>query len=393
MKLGGRKPLRAFVERPALAGTRAPNALFFALVVALLCDVVVRLTRSRVAGVAAVALYVTFPETLVRGAYAGYFSVTVFAMLVVAMLFDSKPGSDPGGSLDLGWLAAGGAFAALVDHKTVVLILAVAAVATLQFLWDAARLGPPRTLSRLVSIVDKKAIAVGAGFSLATFTWWGYGLVVDSATFVRDHLRMHIAHRFLLNDIRVAHDSTRYAPSMMELWAELAAHTGYLFVPVALVGIGLWVARRKRLDMVAVLAAWFLVGSVLYTLTDWRQTKHMMNQVAPAVAAAVVLVWPRRETDEDVDRASSGWSPGNARRPQRTGKDGYRNAGRSSDRRPVGPGTNRAHPARSGGARDAGDPGCRGQGGRGCGSPESRRLVSTGRDRREVCGIEADLFG
>jgi peptidoglycan/LPS O-acetylase OafA/YrhL len=119
---------------------------------------------------------------------------------------------------------------------------------------------------------------------------------------------MHIAHRFLLNDIRLAHDSTRYAPSMMELWAELAAHTGYLFVPVAVVGIGLWIARRKRLDMVAVLAAWFLVGSVLYTLTDWRQTKHMMNQVAPAVAAAVVLVWPRRETDEDGEGASSRWS-------------------------------------------------------------------------------------
>ena len=73
-------------------------------------------------------------------------------------------------------------------------------------------------------------------------------------------------------------------------------------------GIGLWVARRKRLDMIAVLAAWFLVGSVLFTLTDWRQTKHMMNQVAPAVAAAVVLVWPRREADEDGEGASSRWS-------------------------------------------------------------------------------------
>jgi len=303
-----REDHRAFVERPALAGTRAPNALFFALVVALLGDVVVRLTRSRVAGVAAAALYVTFPETLVRGAYAGYFSVTVFAMLTVAMLFDSERGADPGGTRNLGWLAVGGAFAALVDHKTVVLILAVTLVAALQFLWDSVRLGSPRSLSRLVSIVDKKTIALGVGFSLATFAWWGYGLLVDSATFVRDHLRMHIAHRFLLNDIRLAHDSTRYAPSMMELWAELAAHTGYLFVPVAVVGIGLWIARRKRLDMVAVLAAWFLVGSVLYTLTDWRQTKHMMNQVAPAVAAAVVLVWPRRETDEDGEGASSRWS-------------------------------------------------------------------------------------
>jgi hypothetical protein len=302
-----REDHRAFVADPALVGTRAPNALFFALVVALLCDAVVRLSGSRLAAVAAAALYVTFPETLVRGAYAGYFSVTVFPMLAAAMLFDSEREPDRGVLRDLGWLALAGAFAALVDHKTVVLILAVTAVATLQFLRDAVRLGPPRSLSRLWSIIDKKAIALGVGFSLATFTWWAYGLIVDSATFIRDHLRMHIAHRFLLNDLRLAHDSNRYAPSIAELWAELAAHTGFLFVPVAVVGIIVWVARRKRIDMVAVLAAWFVAGSVLYSLTDWRQTKHLMNQMAPAVIAAVVLVWPREKIEAGTEAPSSRW--------------------------------------------------------------------------------------
>ena len=40
------------------------------------------------------------------------------------------------------------------------------------------------------------------------------------------------------------------------------------------------------------LALWFLTGAVLYTVTDWRQTKHFMNQLAPMVAAAIALSWP-----------------------------------------------------------------------------------------------------
>lgn len=286
---------RAFVDHPALAGTRAPAALFSALVVALLCDVVIRMTASRLAGIAAAVLYVSFPETVVRSAYAGYFSVTVFAMLVGAMLFERRNGGSPGSRADLAWLVAAGAFAALVDHKTVVVVLAVAALAGLRAVREAWRLPAPRSVWRRVpELVDRRALALGAGFSAATFAWWGYALAVDSRTFVQDHLRMHIAHRFLLNDLRIAHDASRYAPSMAELWLEFTRHTGYVFVPVAAAGIATWIFGRRRSDLAAVLAAWIVVGSVLYTLTDWRQTKHLMNGLAPAVAAAVVLVWSGR---------------------------------------------------------------------------------------------------
>lgn len=302
---------RAFVQQPALVGTRAPNALFSALVVALLCDVVMRMTSSRWAGIAAAVLYMTFPETVVRSAYAGYFSVTVFAMLAAAMLFDTSR-AGPDRKRDLGWLAAAGMFAAWVDHKTVVLILAVTVWASLRAAWSTASAGPPWSPARAWRTIDLRAVALGAGFSMATFTWWGYALAVDSRTFVQDHLRMHIVHRFLLNDIRVTHDASRYAPSMAELWAEFAGHTGYLFVPVALAGIAVWLFGRRRSDLAVVLAAWVVMGSVLYTLTDWRQTKHLMNQLAPAVAAAVVLVWPRRDETAAPNAGGSGRRIGRA---------------------------------------------------------------------------------
>jgi len=115
---------------------------------------------------------------------------------------------------------------------------------------------------------------------------------VDTPTFIQDHLRMHIAHRFLLNDIRLISDPGRYAPSIPAMWGEFAAHTGYLLLPVALLGFAVWAWHGRQRDTGAVLLVWFLTGAVLYSLTDWRQTKHLMNQLAPLVMVAVLLAWP-----------------------------------------------------------------------------------------------------
>lgn len=263
---------RRFLARPALAGTRAPSALMSALVLALLADLVRRLTASRAAGAAAALLYASFPETVVRSAYAGYFAQTVLSMLVAASLFapDESDADDAAA-----WLAAAGAWMALLDHKTVVLVIGVAAW-TLLFRRRAPRRG----------------LSIALGFGAGTAAWWAYGLTVDARTFIDDHLRMHVAHRFLLNDVRITSDPGRYAPSMLELWRDFNAHGGYLFVPAALLAFAA-IARRARSDeRIAVLAAWFLTGAVLFTLTDWRQTKHLMNGLAPMVAVAVAAFWP-----------------------------------------------------------------------------------------------------
>jgi hypothetical protein len=176
----------------------------------------------------------------------------------------------------------------------VVLMLGVLAVAGLRSLATPLKTGRLRDLldwwrhSRL----GRGALALCCGFAAGTFTWWTYAALVDARTFIDDHLRMHIAHRILLNDVRLAVDPRRYAPSIPEVWLEFAAHTGYLLLPVGLLGFAVWMFHRRRDDGGAVLLAWFLTGAVLYSLTDWRQTKHLMNQLAPLVAAALVVAWP-----------------------------------------------------------------------------------------------------
>jgi hypothetical protein len=141
--------------------------------------------------------------------------------------------------------------------------------------------------------LDRRALALAAGFGVGTALWWWYGLAVDARAFVADHLRMHLAHRILLNDVRLTADPARYAPSIPELWAEFADHTGVVFLPVAAVALAAWLLTRDDQEPRGALAAWCIAGAVLYSLTDWRQTKHLMNGLAPLVAAAVTVTWPR----------------------------------------------------------------------------------------------------
>jgi hypothetical protein len=269
-----RADYEAFLARPALAGTRAPSAFFAALLLALLADAIFRVTGSAGAASAGAFLYASAPETIVRSAYAGYYSETVFAMLVAALLVTEEdlPAARP-------WIAAAGAFMALIDHKTVVMVLAIGAWACA---WGLIRRERP----------DRRAVALIAGFAAGTAAWWAYGFWVSPRAFIDDHLRKHLVHRFLLNDVRFAADHVnRYAPSIPELWREFTAHTGWLLVPVALGAAG-WAMLRRANATLTVLALWFLAGALAYSLTDWRQTKHLMNGLAPMAILAVAWAWP-----------------------------------------------------------------------------------------------------
>ena len=265
---------RAFLERPALVGTRAPSAFFAALILALLFDLVARLPVGAPGAWLACAVYVTAPETIVRSAYAGYFGETVFAMLAAVAVF-AEEGLPRAGA----WLLASGALMALLDHKTVLLVMAVAA-------WYGARALVAR--ERL----EPRAVALTLGFAAGTLAWWSYGFWVSARVFVRDHLRAHIAHRILLNDVRFAHDTVNhYAPSIPEVWREFAAHTGWALVPVALVAT-IHALVRPRNERLVLLALWASSGALAYSLVDWRQTKHLMNGLVPMTALAVALAAP-----------------------------------------------------------------------------------------------------
>ena len=97
-------------------------------------------------------------------------------------------------------------------------------------------------------------------------------------------------------------------PSRGGVWLEFAGHFGWVWTAIAAVALGRALRRGFRPGEqarapagddvhLATLAAWVAAVAVAFTLTDWRQTKHLCL----LVPAAAVLIGA-------MDARASGWT-------------------------------------------------------------------------------------
>jgi hypothetical protein len=227
------------VREIALIGTRAPSAFLAGLVLALLVDLVRRASGSLVAGLAAAAIYATVPETIVRHTFAYTFIETVFVMLVAVMLFAEA---------DLprapAWLAGAGVLMAVLDRRTVVLLVGVA-------VWYGGLALLRRTRP------DARAVGLVVGFAAGALLSWAYGAWTGAP--VGPWLGFE-------------------APSL-SLWRRFLAGTGYVIPVIGLLAaVAALVWRRDERDLL--LALWALSAAEAGTL---------MTGLLPLVALAVVV--------------------------------------------------------------------------------------------------------
>ena len=282
----------AYRAHPAFVATRAANVAFAACGMLLLAWLCWHLTGSvPLAGLGSL-LALSVPETLVRQAYGGYHAVTILFLLIGVGLYIEaasthrtvSPVRLPGGLRGLarmpldGAALACGLLGALAEQKLLLLVLAVLAhrLLTPGPAGGGGRFAPDAAFS--------VALSLAGGFVLGNAVWFGYGLILDPATFIRDHVQLHLVNRFLLNDVRFTASAVRYAPSIPALWTEFLSHTGWLIVPLGALGAAGLLGRRHP---AGVLAFWIAIGAVGFSVTDWRQTKHLML-ILPAVAAGAV---------------------------------------------------------------------------------------------------------
>lgn len=260
--LAWKRLFRRFLAEPHLWTTRQANVLASALALLVLARLAAALTGSAPAGAALGLLLLSFPEVLVRGAYGGYFAVTTLLGLLVVAVVDapSRPGT----------LAGSGALAFLANQKGL--------LAPLGWLLAAPRgSGVRRVLPAL-------------GAVLAAVAFVAYGLAVDPQSFLHDFLVEHVLRR-LEPDLRFAADAARWYPSIPGLWVEFARRYGAAFLLWAGLAAGLGL-RRPR-PAVRAASASVLLGALAFSLTDWRQTKHLALLV-PLAIVAIAGSWPVR---------------------------------------------------------------------------------------------------
>src|SRR6185503_7433804 len=260
-----------YLQYPRLIESRSPNLFFAAMTVGLLAFWASRISHKWWMGLLAAAVYATSPEVLVRSSYGGYFAVGGLACILLLLTAEARWRA--GGALWPALLA--GAFAALVDHKLIVLPVALA-------------LGALVNWRRPVSVLRSIHPAM-TGFIAGYALFWVWGLAIAPDAFVADHLHHHFVDRITHNN------PFGYGgyPSAIDLWKEFNDHTGYLLMPLG-IGLLIWELRRirtvrsdltrQRLDWLL----WFGVTAVVFTIIDWRMTKHL----APLVLSLCLALLP-----------------------------------------------------------------------------------------------------
>jgi hypothetical protein len=135
----------------------------------------------------------------------------------------------------------------------------------------------------------------GLGFVAGTAAFWLWGLAVDAGEFWQSHLRIHYVDRLLY------HNPLQFGgyPTRTELWVEFWQHTGYVLLPMGLAALVVLAAQKgneataraqaqpdsaRPLYSPGLWLTWAFLTAVVFTLVDWRQTKHL----TPLLLALVV---------------------------------------------------------------------------------------------------------
>lgn len=266
-----------FVASPALFGTRAPNWVLAAVVAVLLFAAARTVGAGRTDAALVTLAYATLPEIFVRSGYGGYYALTAATLFAAAGLAAGRSGGGRSGY-------AAGALAILANQKALVLAVAVAAVR------GVAAVG--RRSARGLAPAAPYLLGVAAG----GVVFWIYGLAIAPHEFIADHVLDHGVRRLAGGEVLDRAGHSVYA-SRPGIWRELASHLGWGWTGLAAAGLvyGIRGAVRDvdsdRGSLIAVATAWVLVGAVVFTVTDWRQTKHLCLLV-PALSVLIAALFP-----------------------------------------------------------------------------------------------------
>ena len=241
--------LRQYLGTPFLVESRAVPVVLAALTVGLMAMWGVRRSGRWWVGACVALAYATSVEVLVRSSYGGYFAVSQLSVLLTVWVVHR--------SVRPSWaVTAWGAWVMGADHKSVLLPIGLAAV---QLQRPAVR-----------------RFVVGA--LVGTLGFWLWGMLLAPDAFMADHVFAH-----LLDRVR-QHNPLGYSgyPDVVSLWRELARHVG----PVLPIGLVLVVLRRH----VRPWSVWVLLTALVFSVVDWRMTKHLM----PLVLVAHMALVPQR---------------------------------------------------------------------------------------------------
>ncbi len=280
-----------YATLPGRLETRTPSIFLAALTVALMGGWTRLLSGHWGMGLLAAAAYATSPEVYVRSSYGGYFAISNF--LVLCLLMAAASWDIHRKDRRAWWTCVvAGFLAGLANHKLVLLPLSLALAEILRLF---------RSRASWKSLVHPALI----GFAFGTAMFWIHGFLIDAAAFWKEHVRTHLVDRVIhINPLGYSG-----YPTIAQLWAEFCEHTGYALLPLGLISLSPALSRRHAaVDASATESAangtlteaayprlipttlrawavWMAVTALVFSLVDWRMTKHLSPLLVPLFIA------------------------------------------------------------------------------------------------------------
>jgi hypothetical protein len=265
--------------KPYPLETRTPNIFFGALTVACLGTWIAASSAGLALAFLAALAYMLTPEVFVRSSYGGYFAIGNLILMGIALAEEERSLSPK-----LARLACflTGALAAIADHKLVVVVAGLA-------LWEALRSREPVRARAISALRHPTAI----GFATGTVLFWLYGFAVDARSFWIEHVHYHLLDRII-------HQPTPWQvaghyPGIVALWLEFTRDTGWLLLPLALMAFVVLLQRSRTSGMsdnagewrstTGFWLLWTTFTALIFSVVDWRQTKHLVIMTLPLFLA------------------------------------------------------------------------------------------------------------
>ncbi|MBZ0166340.1 MAG: hypothetical protein K8I00_05990, partial [Candidatus Omnitrophica bacterium] len=254
---------------------RASNLFAGLFVVLVLFQFIDKLTQSRPLAVIGCLAYLSSPGIFIRSCFATHFGYTAcfFVLLAYQHVFRATWSS---GNRRGQWVALlPGFLAGLINQKLIILVFVI----YLSHLWQNLRMkekaGP--WWSRFCS----EPITLGYILGLTAFSI--YGLSTNYQAFYLSFIRVHTLDRILPGHSMFAADY----PALLTLWREFVVEFPLGLFAVPCLGFAMW---QYRLKPVAVLAAWFVVGALVFSVVDWKLTYHLMYLVPPCIILMMLTI-------------------------------------------------------------------------------------------------------
>lgn len=261
-----------FRNRPYLLETRMPNFLFSALTALVFFYLVFHLTKSRGLSFLGTCVFFTLPQVFILSSGGLYIALTNFSLICLAygyIVFRTIGIFNK--SLTLFFI---GLLSAWSNHVAIILPIAII---IREFLLQLRNL-------KIKVFFSNPAVV---GFISGTILFWIYGITIEAKTFFFDHIRYHLWDRiFHINSLGYGG-----YPSIAGLWKRFAYELGYPLFFLCVASSLFSLRQIKKIDArETVLSFWFLIGAIIFSLVDWRDSAHLVFIIPALVMAPCIFI-------------------------------------------------------------------------------------------------------